>query len=285
MGGDLPAKSGKAPTFAVWAVKDPDAANLDRIQIVKGWARNGQSFEKVHDVAWAGARVPDPVTGKVPAIGSTVDLAKGTYANTIGAAELRAVWTDPDFDPSLDAFYYVRVLEIPTPRWSTIQAAKLGVAPPSGPGFTPAIQERAWSSPIWYTPNAEARRAAKPGLTVADLEKQGAVALSNAELEQLVVGKTVKVHNTVTGQHFEILYGTTGMRLVTAIDGRPAELTAAAELAHGAGAQYEVRDGRLITDVAGTPFDVTVYKLGAKHVAARSNEFGYANYEVMPSEP
>jgi hypothetical protein len=139
----------------------PDSANLDRVQIVKGWSINGQSFEKIYDVVWAGARKPDPATGKVPAIGSTVDLTKGTYTNTIGAVELKTVWSDPDFDPALDAFYYVRVLEIPTPRWSTIQAVKLGRVPPSGTGFTAIIQERAWSSPIWYTPSAEARKASQ----------------------------------------------------------------------------------------------------------------------------
>jgi Protein of unknown function (DUF3604)/PPIC-type PPIASE domain len=119
MGSDLPAPKGKAPSFAVYAVKDPDSGNLDRIQIVKGWAKNGQTFEKIYDIAWAGDRKPDPVTGKVPPIGSTVGIMKASYSNTIGAVELKAVWTDPEFDPALDAFYYARVLEIPTPRWTT----------------------------------------------------------------------------------------------------------------------------------------------------------------------
>ena len=145
-----------APTFIVWAVKDPTSGNLDRIQIVKGWTKSGQSFEKIFDVAWAGDREPDKWTGVVPPIGSTVDIDKGTYANTIGAVELKTVWTDPEFDPSLHAFYYARVLEIPTPRWTTIQAAQLGIAPPDVVSAT--VQERAWSSPIWYTPTAEARK-------------------------------------------------------------------------------------------------------------------------------
>ncbi len=280
MGADLPAPRAKAPTFAVWALKDPDSANLDRVQIVKGWSRSGQSFERIYDVAWAGARKPDPVTGRVPPIGSTVDLAKGTYTNTIGAAQLETVWTDPDFDPSLDAFYYVRVLEIPTPRWSTIQAVKLGRVPPSGAGFGPTIQERAWSSPIWYTPSPDARKVAKPGVTVAGLEQQGAVALSDAQLKALVVGNTLRVRNIVTGQRFEVLYGTTGRRLVTAIDGKALDLSAAGELMHGAESQYEIRNGRLTTDVDGAPFEVSVYKLGDEYIAARSNEFGYANYAV-----
>ena len=103
MGGDLkPLPAGdKAPSFAVWAVKDPTSGNLDRIQIIKGWTKSGQSFEKVFDVAWAGDREPDKWTGIVPPIGSTVDIEKGTYTNSIGAVELKTVWTDPEFDPSV----------------------------------------------------------------------------------------------------------------------------------------------------------------------------------------
>jgi hypothetical protein len=280
MGADLPAPRAKAPSFVVWAAKDPDSATLDRIQVVKGWSKSGQSFEKIYDVAWAGKRQPDAATGKVPPIGSTVDFAKGTYADGIGAVELKSVWTDPEFDASLDAFYYVRVLEIPTPRWSTMQAVKLGKVPPSGAGYGAEIQERAWSSPIWYTPSAEARKAAKPNVTVADLRQQGALALSDAELKALVVGKTVNVRNMVTGQRFEILYGASGRRLVMSVDGQAADFREVGELMHGGEISYEIRDGRLVTDINGTPFAVTVYKLGDRHLAARSNEFGYANYEV-----
>ncbi len=151
----------------VWAVKDPTSGNLDRIQIVKGWTKSGQSFEKIFDVVWAGDRKPDKWTGVVPPIGSTVDIENATYTNTIGAVELKTVWTDPEFDPSLHAFYYARVLEIPTPRWTTIQATKLGIAPPDVVAAT--LQERAWSSPIWYTPSAEAAQereaAARPSPT------------------------------------------------------------------------------------------------------------------------
>jgi hypothetical protein len=262
MGGDLPAPAAGAPSFAVSALKDPDSANLDRIQIVKGWSQSGQSFEKIYDVAWSGTREPDPSTGKLPPVGNTVDLAKGTYSDSIGGAQLTTLWTDPDFDASLDAFYYVRVLEIPTPRWSTIQAAKLGRVPPTGIAAT--IQERAWSSPIWYTPSAEARRAA----------------LDDAQLKQLAVGKTLRVHNNVTGQHFEILYGVGGQRLVTAIDERAPDPRSMAETFHGGRAQYEIGGGRLTTQIAGTSFEVTVYRLGERHLAARGNEQGYANYEV-----
>jgi len=149
MGGDLRgAEPGKAPTFLVAALKDPIGGNLDRIQIVKGWTTSGQSFEKVFDVVWAGDRKPDEWTGIVPPIGSTVDLEKATYTNTVGATELKTVWTDPEFDPSLPAFYYARVLEIPTPRWTAYDAKAFGMTPAKDVPKT--IQERAWSSPIWY---------------------------------------------------------------------------------------------------------------------------------------
>ena len=151
MGGDLKAAPGKSPSFMVMASKDPKSGNLDRIQIVKGWLdAKGRQHEAIHDVAWSGDRVPDPKTGQVPPVGNTVDIATAEYTNSIGAAELATVWIDPDFDPSARAFYYARVLEIPTPRWSTRDAAKLGVPVPAG--LVATIQERAWTSPIWYTP-------------------------------------------------------------------------------------------------------------------------------------
>jgi hypothetical protein len=155
MGQDLHKKPGsaKAPTFAVWALKDPESGNLDRIQIVKAWTnpRTGFPAEKIYDVAWSDNRKLDAKTGKLPPVGNTVDVKKATYTNDIGDSQLSVVWTDPAFDPAMKAVYYVRVLEIPTPRWSTYDAAKLGVAPPKGVPAT--IQERAYSSPIWYTPD------------------------------------------------------------------------------------------------------------------------------------
>jgi len=160
MGGDLSPKPGgaKAPTFAVWALKDPHSGNLDRIQIIKGWSDpvNGYPKEAIYDVAWSDDRKADPNTGKLPPVGNTVDIKTATYDNTIGDTQLSAVWTDPDFDPSMKAVYYVRVLEIPTPRWSTYDAAKLGIDPPDGVPAT--IQERAYSSPIWYTPATTDRK-------------------------------------------------------------------------------------------------------------------------------
>jgi hypothetical protein len=134
----------------VSASKDPKSGNLDRAQIVKGWVdAQGKQHEKVYDVAWSGDRKLDD-KGVLPAVGNTVDVEKASYTNTIGSAQLSAVWQDPDFNPSQNAFYYLRVLEIPTPRWSTRDAAKLGVEIPAG--LAASIQERAYSSPIWYTP-------------------------------------------------------------------------------------------------------------------------------------
>ena len=151
MGGDLPHASGKsAPSFAVQAVKDPNKGNLDRIQIVKIWLEGGKQHEHVFDVAWAGNRKIDAATGKLPAVGNTVDLKTGAYANSIGAAELHTVWRDPTFKADQSAVYYVRVLEIPTPRWTTLRAIEYGLPLPTDVPAT--LQQRAWSSPIWYTP-------------------------------------------------------------------------------------------------------------------------------------
>ncbi len=151
MGGDLSnAPSGKAPNFLVAALRDPIGANLDRIQIVKGWLdSNGKLQEKVYDVAWSDHRQPD-AQGKIPAVGSTVDIANATWTNTIGATELIKVWNDPDFDPKLRAFYYARVIEIPTPRWTAYDQKRFGIKAPEGVRLT--LQERAYTSPIWYTP-------------------------------------------------------------------------------------------------------------------------------------
>jgi hypothetical protein len=152
MGGDLtPAPAGKAPTFVVRALRDPDGANLDRIQIIKGWLNSqGALHEKVYDVAGSDGRTPDPKTGKLPPVGNTVDVQQATYTNSIGSALLLGYWKDPNFNPQERAFYYVRVLEIPTPRWTTYDAAFFGTELPKD---VPASQqERAYTSPIWYAP-------------------------------------------------------------------------------------------------------------------------------------
>ncbi len=309
MGGDLPPANAKAPSFIVWAVKDPTSGNLDRIQIIKGWSKNGQSFEKIYDVVWSGDRKPNKWTGVVPPIQSTVDIENATYTNTVGSVELKTVWTDPEFDPGLNAFYYARVLEIPTPRWTTIQAQKLGIQPPDVVAAT--LQERAWSSPIWYTPSAEARKSAKPGVTIADLKKQGAGALNDDQLKTLIVQKSVWLQNNVTGEKFMIIYGALGKgseaKLLTpsetnyftqqfpanqgqyqvkyvgknvALQSLTGDTVEASYL--GTSRTYNINNGKIVTELVGTPIEITVYKMGDKYLAARGNEFGYANYEIIP---
>ena len=151
MGGDLPRRQGnQAPAFMVFALRDPIGANLDRIQIVKGWLdAAGKTHEKVYDVAWSPGRKPN-AKGVLPPVGNTVDLKAANWTNTIGASELGTVWRDPDFDPAQAAFYYARVIEIPTPRWVVYDAFRYGVPLPKDAVTT--AQERAYTSPIWYTP-------------------------------------------------------------------------------------------------------------------------------------
>jgi hypothetical protein len=151
MGGDLPVRNESgSPTFMVYALKDPLGGNLDRIQIVKGWLDgDGRTHEKVYDVVWSGDRRPGG-DGKLPPVGNTVDAKRATFTNTIGTTELGTVWSDPDFDPGQKAFYYARVIEIPTPRWSTYDAYRFGIPIPEGAPVS--TQERAYTSPIWYTP-------------------------------------------------------------------------------------------------------------------------------------
>jgi hypothetical protein len=153
MGGDLPVNPGRAaaPAFVVQAAKDPDGANLDRIQVIKVWLAGGTYHEKVFDAVLSGGRKLNAKTGRVAPVGNTVDMKTGAYTNSIGAPQLTGVWRDPQFDASQAAVYYVRVLEIPTPRWSTLLAVKRNLPIPTARPST--IQERGWSSPIWYTPS------------------------------------------------------------------------------------------------------------------------------------
>jgi hypothetical protein len=195
------------------------------------------------------------------------------------------VWSDPEFDSGLHAFYYARVLEIPTPRWTLIQAVKAGVPPPD---MVPRTgQERAWSSPIWYTPSAEARKNAPAGTTVADLQKKGAKALSDAELKALIVGKAFWVRNNVTGEQFSVSYTAEGQSNVWHVGtsattpsnvGNPVR-----DGYQGTTTPYKIESGKLVTTISQDPFAITIYKLGDAYYGARSNEFGYANYEIVPS--
>jgi hypothetical protein len=289
MGADLPSMpsggKGTAPTFVVWAVKDPTSGNLDRIQVIKGWTKNGQSFEKIHDVAWSGDRKADKWSGRVPAIQSTVDLEKATYTNSVGAAELKAVWRDPEFDASLHAFYYVRVLEIPTPRWTLIQAVKAGLPPPDVVPLTG--QERAWTSPIWYTPSAEARKNAPAGMTVADLRKKGATPLNDAQLKALIAGKAFWVQNNVTGEQFSQSFTVEGHMTTFHIGNNAVVPSGYGNVMRdgyeGVTVPYKIHGGKLVTFLSQDPYSVMVYKLGNTYYGARSNEFGYANYELIPT--
>lgn len=151
MGGNLVPSDGRAPRLMIQAARDPEGANLDRMQVVKGWlAADGTLQEKVFDVAWSGER-RIRANGRLPEVGNTVDLANARFTNSIGAAELATVWTDPDFDPALRSFYYVRVLQIPTPRQHVFDALAMGIDPVTL-DMPSTIQERAWSSPVWYYP-------------------------------------------------------------------------------------------------------------------------------------
>lgn len=151
MGGDLKnAPKGKAPIFMVRSLRDVDGANLDRIQMIKGWlGAKGKTQEQVYDIAWSDNRKPGK-NGKLPSVGNTVNVADATYTNAIGEPFLQAHWKDPDFDPKQRAFYYVRVIEIPTPRWTTYDAKFFSTKIPKG--APTSIQDRAYTSPIWYTP-------------------------------------------------------------------------------------------------------------------------------------
>jgi hypothetical protein len=154
MGADLPAmtKGANAPTFLVAAMKDPESGNLDRIQIIKGWLdADGETHEKIYDVAWGDAATRKPgKDGKLPPVGDTVDIVNATWSNTIGDSDLAAVWSDPDFDASQPAFYYARVIDIPTPRWTAYDQKRFGIK--MSDDVPMKHQERAWTSPIWYTP-------------------------------------------------------------------------------------------------------------------------------------
>ncbi|MCJ7555659.1 MAG: DUF3604 domain-containing protein, partial [Gammaproteobacteria bacterium] len=155
MGGDLHnAPAGKSPTFLVAALKDSYSGNLDRIQIIKGWLdKNDDLHEKVYDVVWSDADKRKPGSdGKLPQVGNTVNVKEATWTNSIGDPELITVWKDPEFDPDLRAFYYARVIEIPTPRWTAYDSKRFSVEMTEEVPMT--TQERAYTSPIWYTPGS-----------------------------------------------------------------------------------------------------------------------------------
>ena len=297
MGGDLPPRrAGKAPTFVVWAVKDPTSGNLDRIQIVKGWTKNGQSFEKIYDVVWAGDRKPDQVDRQ-----GAADRQHGGHRQRDLHQHDRRGRAEDGLDrsrssiPSLHAFYYARVLEIPTPRWTTIQAKELGIAPPDD-GRRP----RCRSAPGARRSGTRRRRrraSASPGTTVADLRESGAAQLTTDELNQLVKGRYTWVRNNVTGGIFKVQWADDGRMLIMNVDPRIPQPSEVGDLAQGAylgqSATYTIGEDKIVTNFGNRDYEITVFKRGGgtgdmaatgdTYVAARSNEFGYANYEVIPT--
>ena len=287
MGGDLAQpESGKPPTLLVQAARDPKGANLDRVQVIKGWLRaDGNVEERIYDIALSDGRTD----GKV-AVGNTVDLASASYTNDIGAAELAAVWTDPDFDPGLRAFYYIRVIEIPTPRHSVFDAVALGIDPAETKKPT-IIQERAYSSPIWYTPNNQRAKlvpilplAQDRAPMVADLLAEGYVQMTGGEIEALI-GKQLVLRNRVSGQRYtgQLLEG--GRRVLNVPSG--ADLGSAAQgLYHGGDSVlmgesgYAIEGDTIITTDGLRTITSTLYRKDDQIVAARDVDAGRANFEV-----
>ncbi len=202
-----------------------------------------------------------------------------TYTNTIGATTLSGVWTDPEFDPLQRAFYYARVLEIPTPRWSTYDAVRLGI--PLPPGLAPSIQERAYTSSVWYTPTEQnLAKGRQDAVTVAGLQALGIPPLTDAELRTLIVGTSTRIRNLLTGDEGTAFYSQDGKRTLTT------EATFVA--LHGgnplATNPYEIRDGRLHSSFDdGSRFTSQVFKVGNRYLAAKSDEAGYVNYEIFSS--
>lgn len=271
-----------SPQFMIYAEKDPDSAKLDRVQIVKGWTHNGQVFQKIYDVVWSGDRKIDNQTGKLKPVGNTVNIAKAQYTNTIGADRLLKVWKDPDFDPRLHAVYYARALEIPTPRWTTYDAVKIGVAPPAD--VPSVIQERAITTPVWYQPSAAERQNFKPGLTVAELLQAGANLLDDKTLEKMFVGKTIRIRNLVSGQFFEVKFAEDGQRTLLSVDGEPVKTLVSMDPMFDIGVKknesYSIRDQKVALKISGKLFYFSVYADGGRYVIASAQEFGYANYVV-----
>jgi hypothetical protein len=274
MGGELASRprDAKAPTLLVHAAKDAMGANLDRIQIVKCWTLRGMLFEKVIDVAASDGRSPDPASGALPPVGTTVDVNRATYTNDIGATELSAAWTDLDFDPSVPCVYYARILEIPTPRWSTYDAVRHRA--PLLTSVPAAVQQRAWASPVWYTPSDEDRALAEPPaenlFTVAQLADRGVRPMTDDEIREVTVGRTVRTVNLVTGQAATLHYSRDGKRTLIGLSDRPL-VTA-----------YEIRDARRVeTSLLGDDISVALFSVDGRILGARADEAGYVNFEAF----
>lgn len=291
IGGDLPdiaapLPGGETPDLFVWAQSDPNGADLDRIQVVKGWTKNGLTYEKIYDVVGSHGRTPDPDTHKLPPLESTVDVLNATYENDPinGSTELSAVWTDPDFDPTARAFYYLRALEIATPRYSTHDAAELGIVPNSA--VAAEIHDRAWSSPIWYVPSdAVVEEGKADAITVPKLAAQGIYPLDTEALKELVSGKTLQITNRMTGEEFVGFFQPLGLRGEgTWYLGQSASMAAmhTYELEVAAPTKYEIKDNELHFNLKdGSEFVAEIFMTPEGDIlAARNDEIGYVNYEL-----
>lgn len=289
MGGDLPqpGKRHKAPSFLVHAAKDPVGANLDRLQIVKGWLNaDGTVEERVYDVALSDDRTDGSV-----AVGSTVNLETASYTNDIGEVELVALWTDPDFDPGLRSFYYARVIEIPTPRHSLFDALALGIDPKET-NHPATIQERAYSSPIWYTPDDSRAKttevlplAREKAPTVDEILGKGFAQMKGADIRKLV-GKKIVLRNTVSGRTFDGMLLGTGRRELTVADGST-EAEMVQGLYHGGApvlmgdAGYEIVGDTIVSSDGLRTITSTLYTDGKKILAARDVDNGRVQFEVI----
>ena len=285
MGDDLLAETlpaGEAPEFMVWATKDANGANLDRIQVVKGWTKHGLTYEKVFDVVGSDGRIPDE-NHKLTPLESTVDVGNATYENTIGAAELSEVWTDPEFDRTARTVYYLRALEIPTPRYSTHDAAELGIVP--NPVSDTEIQERAWSSPIWYTPSdADLAAGEQNALTVDKLLAGGSQPLITQEIKAWVSGRTLQIANRMTEETFVGFFQPVNLHSQGDWFLGQSANTAAMhtyELESVAPTKYEIKDNQLRFNLKdGSEFVAQLFEQDGQLLAARNDEIGYVNYTL-----
>ncbi len=283
------------PKFLVWAAKDPLSANLQRLQIIKGWEDKDGTHEEVYDVACSDGLQPDRWTHRCPDNGANIDLKDCNYSEFKGATELKTTWRDPDFDPSRRAFYYVRVLENPTCRWSTYDANTLGIEPLED--VPPTIQERAWSSPIWYTPTAKeiieegvAKKGAKRAIIdVAKLLKAErpfpptlfkqlvasykAKKLPTPVVEAILKGRTVTYKNLRDGSRQDVFFSDDGKRMV--YHGPDHTVTT----------PYEIRDNQLYERSGDKEHGTSIYRMRAEsdfhYIACDSRDNGYCNWEII----
>ncbi|UCH75373.1 MAG: DUF3604 domain-containing protein [Rhodospirillales bacterium] len=286
MGADLAqAPRGKVPSFLVHAAMDPKGANLDRIEIIKGWLDvDGKTHERIYDLALSDGRTDGSRT-----VGNTVDLKTGMYTNSIGDPELVAVWTDPDFDPGLRSFYYVRVLQIPTPRHSLYDAIALGIDPVETK-HPSTIQERAYSSPIWYTPGQDVRKPvarmdlpARGAMTVESVLADGFVKMTGADIMALI-GRELALSDLNSGAQYQGKLLESGRRVLTQT--AVAQGKAAQSVYHGGDpllmgeTGYEIKGDAIVSSDGMRTVTATLFRKGDRIVATRDVDQGRVNYEI-----